>query len=134
MAIFLTGVACVGKTTIGARLAALLGIPFINLDNEVESYFGIPIARLQNRFLTPNSYRKEASKALKDVLSRNDSQDWVMALSPSGLMDSYWRLVKSSGATTVVLADSPENILNRVVFYDDDSKPVDKRLTEHEKR
>ncbi len=112
----------------------MLGIPFFNLDTEIESYFGTSIARLRYRFLTERSYRKEASNALKHVLSRDDSRDWVIALPPSGLMDCYWQLVKSSGATIVVLADSPENILNRAVFYDDDSKPIDKRLSEHEKR
>lgn len=134
MAIFLTGVACVGKTTVGEKLAALLGVRFFDLDAEIESYFGTSIARLQDRFLTPYSYRKEASKALKHVLSRDDSRNCVIALPPSGVMDCYWRLVKNSGATVVVLVDSPENILNRIVFYDMDSKLVDKLLSEREKR
>jgi shikimate kinase len=134
VAIFLTGVGCVGKTTVGEKIAALLGIPFFDLDVEIESYFGTSIARLQNRFLTQHSYRKEASKALKHVLSRDDSRNCVMALPPSGLMDSYWRLLKNSGATIVVLVDSPENILNRIVFYDLDSKRIDRRLSEQDKR
>jgi shikimate kinase len=33
MRIFLTGVSCVGKTTIGAKLAGLLGIAFFDLDS-----------------------------------------------------------------------------------------------------
>ena len=129
----MTGVGCVGKTAVGKKLAALLGIPFFDLDAEIESYFGTSIARLQNRFLTPHSYRKEASNALKHVLSRDDSRNCVVALPPSGLMDSYWRLLKNSGATIVVLVDSPENILNRIVFYDLDSKLIDRRLSEKEK-
>ena len=32
MRIFLTGVSCVGKSTIGERLAGLLGIAFFDLD------------------------------------------------------------------------------------------------------
>ena len=50
MKIFITGVACVGKTTIGARLAALLGYQFFDLDIEIERFFGAPIARLRQRW------------------------------------------------------------------------------------
>lgn len=52
MSIFLTGVSCVGKTTVGAKLAALLGCPFFDLDHELESFFSMPIERLQDKFLT----------------------------------------------------------------------------------
>jgi len=39
MKVLLTGVSCVDKSTIGAELAALLGIPFFDLDTEVEAFF-----------------------------------------------------------------------------------------------
>jgi shikimate kinase len=38
MRIFLTGVACVGKTTIGAKLADLLHYQFFGLDVEIEAF------------------------------------------------------------------------------------------------
>jgi shikimate kinase len=57
----------------------------------------------------------------------------VIALPPSGLMGSYLRVVKKAGGLTVVLIDKPENILNRITFYDIDSRPVEKQLTEKEK-
>ena len=47
MKVFLTGVSCVGKSTIGAELAALLGIPFFDLDTEVEAFFQTSIGLLQ---------------------------------------------------------------------------------------
>ena len=37
--IFLTGVGCVGKSTIGTIMADLLGIKFFDLDVEVEAFF-----------------------------------------------------------------------------------------------
>lgn len=40
MRVFITGVGCVGKTTVGQKLATLLGCPFFDLDAEIESYFG----------------------------------------------------------------------------------------------
>jgi shikimate kinase len=36
MKILLTGISCVGKTTIGSLLAQKLSYPFFNLDAEVE--------------------------------------------------------------------------------------------------
>jgi shikimate kinase len=118
MRIFLTGVSCVGKTTIGAKLAALLDDAFVDLDAEIESYFGTSIERLRRQYLTVYSFRKEVSKALKHVLTRKDSRDCVIVLPPSGLMDSYWRVVKKAEGTIVVIRDEPENIVARAIFYD----------------
>lgn len=134
MRIFLTGIACVGKSTIGAKLAELLGCRFFDLDQETEEFFGTSLTRLRRRLLTVHSYREEAAKALVHVLTPPESQDCVIALSPSGLMGGYWRVVKKAEGTTVVLRDEPENILDRIRFYDDDSRPIDKHLTEKEKR
>ncbi len=47
MKVFLTGVACVGKSTTGPLLASLLGLPFVDLDTEVEVFYGDSIPRLQ---------------------------------------------------------------------------------------
>jgi shikimate kinase len=132
--IFITGVSCVGKTTIGARLATLLDRRFVNLDTEIETFFATSIERLQRRFLTSYSYRQEASKALRHALAKLNSQAAIIDLPPSGLMDSFWRVVKTISATIIVLEDEPENILARVTFYDIDSRPISKRLTASEKR
>ena len=134
MRVFLTGVSCVGKTTIGAKLAALLGYSFFDLDDEIERFFGTSIERLQNRFLTMHSYREEASKALIHILTQADSEDSVIALPPSGLMGGFWRVVKKAKGTVIVLTDGPENILQRITFYDIDSRPIHKHLTEKKKR
>lgn len=133
MRIFLAGVSCVGKTTVGAKLATLLGYPFFDLDDEIESFFSMPIGRLQNECLTMSSFQQEASKALKHLLQQKESIDAVIALPPSGLMDNYWPVVKKAKGKIVVLRDEAANILNRITFYDEDSKPIDKHLTEKEK-
>jgi len=65
MRISLTGVSCVGKTTVGKKLAALFCCPFFDFDDEIESFFSTPLERLQDKFLTMYSFRQEASKALK---------------------------------------------------------------------
>ena len=135
MRVFLTGVGCVGKTTIGSKLAELLGIRFFDLDHEIEIFFGTSIERLQNRFLTMHSYRSEAAKALVHLLNRPDSRDSVIALPPSGLMGGYLRAIRKSTGITVVLNDEPENILERITFYDIDSRLIEgKQPTPKEKR
>lgn len=134
MQIFITGVSCVGKTTIGRKMGELLGIKFYDLDQEIESFFETSIERLQNRFLTTHSFRDEAAKALVYLLSRPDSKECVVALPPSGLMGGYLRTLKKTNGTTVVVSDKPENILKRIRFYDIDSRPIEKKLTPKDKK
>ena len=133
MRIFLTGVGCVGKTTIGKKMGRLLGVRFFDLDNEIESFFETSIERLQNRFLTIHSYRDEVAKVLVHLLNRPESRDCVIALPPSGLMGGYLRAVKKANGITAVVTDKPENILKRIRFYDIDSRLIEKKLTPNEK-
>jgi shikimate kinase len=130
MRVLLTGVSCVGKTTIGGKLASLLGVPFFDLDREVEAFYESSLARLQRRYRTMNAYRGKASRVLKAILSRPYAQDCVIALPPSGLMVPYWNVVKEARATVVVVQDDPGNILKRIVFYDDESRRIQKELTD----
>jgi shikimate kinase len=134
MRVFLTGVGCVGKTTIGRTLAELLDIKFFDLDHEIETFFGMSIERLQNKCLTIYSYREEAAKALIYLLNRPESNDSVIVLPPSGLMGGYLRVIKKTIGTIIALNDEPENIVERIKFYDIDSKPIVNNLSSKEKR
>ncbi len=134
MRIFLIGVSCVGTTTIGKKLGALLGVRFFDLDEEIESFFETSIERLQHRFLTMHSFSMEAAKALVHLLNRPESRDCVIALPPRGLMGGYLRAIKKANEITVVVTDKPENILERIRFYDIDSRPIEKKLTPKEKK
>jgi len=133
MKIFLVGVACIGKTTIGKRLADRLECQFFDFDEEIEKYFSMPVSRIKARFLTEYSFRKEASKALKRLIEQAGDRDYLVAMPPSGLKDSYWRILKKLDAVIVVLRDRAGNILDRVTFYDDDSNLIHKELTPKEK-
>ena len=68
MRVFIAGVSCVGKTSIGAILASRLGCRFYDLDLEIERFFKTSIERLRNRFLTVDSFRNEAARALIHIL------------------------------------------------------------------
>ena len=134
MRIFIGGVACVGKTTIGARLADFLKRRFYDLDAETERFFGASIERLQNSHLVPNGFRRDVAKALQHVLSLEESRNGVIALSPRGLMGPCWNVVqKAQDTVIIVLDDTPENILERVTFYDIDSRKIDKTLSDDER-
>jgi shikimate kinase len=134
MRIFITGVSCVGKTSIGAILASRLGCRFYDLDKEIEGFFKTSIERLWEKYLTSESFRHEAAKVLTHILETPESHNFVMALPPSGLMGGYLKVLKKTeGIIVVVLADTPENILNRITFYDIDSRPIEKQLTEKER-
>ena len=135
MRIFIGGVACVGKTTAGARLADLLGWRFFDLDVETERFFGTSIERLQKRHLTPHDFRRQVAQALQHVLSLENSRDCVIALPPRGLMGPCWSVIKKVlDAVIIVLDDTPDNILERVTFYDIDSRRIEKVLTNDERR
>ena len=93
-----------------------------------------PQLRLRSRHLTSHDFRSAASQAFRQLLSREDSCNCVIALPPSGLLGGYWKVVNETrGAVIVVLRDAPENILERITFYDIDSRPVQKNLTDREK-
>jgi len=134
MRIFLVGVSCVGKTTLGDQLAALRGVPFFDLDAELERFYQRPIGRIQAESGTMDSYRRKASKVLAGLLTSEQSRDCVIALPPSGLMGSYWKTVKAANGVVVVLTDTPENIVERVAFYDQDSRPLNRLLTKDQER
>jgi shikimate kinase len=122
----------VGKTTIGGLLADRLECSFLDLDREIEKHFGTSIERLQARFLTDHSYRREAAVALKRILT--GERDCVISLPPSGLRDAYVRVIQKVDCVTVAIEDTPENILGRITFYDTDSRLIEKNLTDEEKR
>ena len=134
MKIFLAGVGCVGKTTIGASLAKRLGCPFHDLGLEIEKHYGRPIPYLKSQALTPYSFRKRfASPVLKKLVQTNENAGFVIALPPSGLMDALYGVIKSMDCVVIVLKDSAQNILSRITFYDKDSRLIAKTLTEEER-
>lgn len=134
MRIFLTGVGCVGKSTIGPIIAELLGVKFFDLDVEVEAFFQTSIERLQGKFFNMHGYRIEAAKALTHLLNRPESMASVIALPPSGLMGGYLKALKNNSGIKVAVIDKPENIVERLRFYDIDSRPIKKELSLKEKK
>lgn len=135
MIIYLVGISCVGKTTIGKMLAEKVDYSFFDLDEEIQNYYKKPIERIQDECLTMNGYREKASVVLDKLFSKN--VDSVISGTPSGLKFSYLQVYKrhkDKNLFSVCLNDSFENVLNRLTFYDKDSNPITERLDEPKKK
>lgn len=136
MVIYIVGVSCVRKTTIGKMLSDKLGYSFFDLDIEVEAYYQKPIERIQDEFITMNGFRDKASVVLDYILSKNI--DSVIAGTPAGLKFSYLQIYKKHAKKrkmiSIHIKDKPENIVNRLTFYDKDSKPIQIIMDESKKK
>jgi len=135
MIIYLVGICCVGKTTIGKMLAEKIGYSFFDLDEEIENYYQKPIERIQDECFTMNGYREKGSIVLDKLFSMN--VDSVISGTPSGLKFAYLQVYKrhkNKELISVCLNDSLENVLDRLTFYDKDSNPIIEKLDEAKKK
>ncbi len=97
MIIYIIGISCVGKTTIGELLAKKIGYSFLDLDLEIQNYYGDSIERIQNECFSILEYREKASLVLDYLLC--NCIDTVIAGTPSGLKFSYLKVYKKHRAT-----------------------------------
>jgi len=114
-------------------LAEKIDFLFFNLDDEIEVFFGRSIDQIQNQYFYGYTYREQGAKVLRKIIDTNKNDNIVVALTPKGLHDWYYRLIKKSGAIVFELKDTPKNILDRIVFYDEDSNLIEKDLSEDDK-
>lgn len=94
------------------------------------------LASATSRESTEYSFRADvAAPVLKQVIEANAKSPYVMELPPSGVKDSYWRILKrENDATIVALCDRSANIIKRIAFYDDDSKPIEVKLSKKQEK
>lgn len=136
MILYIVGISCVGKTTIGKMLAEKIGFSFFDLDLEIQNYYKKTIERIQNECFTMNGYREKASVVLDYLFTKNI--DSVISGTPSGLKYSYLQVYKKHKADkdlySIQISDSFENVLDRLTFYDKDSNPIKQKLNDSEKK
>ncbi len=136
--IYLVGVSCVGKSSIGKLLADKIGFSFYDFDDEIEKYFAKPKEYILEDYLFDYTFREDTRIVLHDLLNKKENA--VIASVPSGFRDSYLREYKKSSKKSgnhfisIHLSDKAENILKRITFYDKESKLMDVKLSDRKKR
>jgi XRE family transcriptional regulator, aerobic/anaerobic benzoate catabolism transcriptional regulator len=114
--IALLGLRGAGKSTLGARLAAALRVPFVELDSEVEREAG---AKLEEVFAMygQEAFRRFERRALERVIRTHESA--VIAAGGSLVTDPDTFRLLLDNCHTVWLRAKPEEHMNRVIAQGD---------------
>ncbi len=100
--IVLVGMMGVGKSSIGRRLAARLGIPFVDADGEIEKAAGMSIADIFARHGEP-SFRSGEARVIARLL---DSGPQVLATGGGAVLNADTRAaIKAKGISIWLKAD-----------------------------
>ncbi|NBK23879.1 MAG: hypothetical protein EOM68_17850 [Spirochaetia bacterium] len=136
MIIYLVGMSCVGKTTIGRMLAEKMGYTFFDLDAMTQEFYQKPIERIQDECVTMDGFRRKASVVLDTIFSKNI--DSVVSGTPAGMKFSYLQVYKRHAKDkelySIHLYDSFTNVLDRLTFYDKDSHPIIEPMSETKRK
>jgi XRE family aerobic/anaerobic benzoate catabolism transcriptional regulator len=114
--IALIGLRGAGKTTLGARLAADLNAPFIELDREIEADAGMSLAEIFSLY-GQAGYRRLEKRTLERVLAANPRAIISVGGGVVSERDTYERLLAS--CFTVWVKAHPEEHMARVVAQGD---------------
>jgi len=114
--IALLGLRGAGKSTLGARLAESRGVPFVELDREIERRSGTPLEEL---FLLYGqaTYRRHEERCLVQVL--NEHPECVIATGGSIVAAPAVFATLLSSCFTVWLKATPEEHMARVIAQGD---------------
>jgi XRE family aerobic/anaerobic benzoate catabolism transcriptional regulator len=118
----LLGVRGAGKSTVGPRLAEKLGVPFLELDAQIEEAAGLTLAEVFELH-GEAYYRRLERETLARLLSSAGGQ--VIATGGSLVNDRETFRLLRRGATTVWLKARPEDHWNRVIQQGDQRPMAD---------
>lgn len=114
--IALLGLRGAGKSSLGEKLAASLGVPFIELDSEVEREAGAKLGEVFSMY-GQEAFRRFERRALERVLRTHESA--VIAAGGSLVTDPDTYRLLLDNCHTVWLRARPEDHMNRVIAQGD---------------
>ena len=114
--IALLGLRGAGKSTLGAKLAAALGAPFVELDHEVELEAGAKLGEVFAMY-GQEAYRRFERRALERVLRTHEAA--VIAAGGSLVTDPDTYRLLLDNCHTIWLKAKPEEHMNRVMAQGD---------------
>ena len=114
--IALLGLRGAGKSTLGARLAATLGLPFVELDREVEREAGAKLGEVFALY-GQEAFRRFERRALERVLRTHEAA--VIATGGSIVTDPDSLRTLLDNCRTVWLKAKPEEHMSRVMAQGD---------------
>lgn len=108
--VVLVGLMGCGKTAIGTRLAKQLGVPFFDLDHEIEKALGYSVSEIFERFGEPRFRQAE-----QDIIIRLLEEKPCILASGGGafIQDEIRKLIKEKAISVWLNADF-ETLLERV--------------------
>jgi len=121
MRIFLVGMMAAGKTTLGKLLADKLGIPFFDLDDEVEKKAGRSINDIFEKE-GEAAFREIESSTLNDILEKFEG-DFVLAAG-GGTPVFHDGMAKMKNAGLVVFLEADVELLIDRLYHDRNNRPL----------
>jgi shikimate kinase len=117
--IVLVGLMGSGKSTVGKRLAARLGLPFVDADHEIEAAAGLSITEIFERFGEPH-FRDGERRVIGRLI---DGSPKVIATGGGAFMNEETRALILARATAIWL-DADIDTLAERVGRRDGSRPL----------
>ncbi|MFM9828665.1 MAG: shikimate kinase [Sphingomonas sp.] len=108
--IVLVGLMGVGKSTVGRRLAAKLGIPFVDADAEIEAAAGMSVTEIFDRFGEP--YFRDGERRV--IARLIDGSPKVIATGGGAFINAETRSLILQAAVAVWLDAPPAVLAERV--------------------
>jgi XRE family aerobic/anaerobic benzoate catabolism transcriptional regulator len=116
MRIALIGLRGAGKSTLGLQLAKEMGVPFVELDRDVEKDAGMPLDEIFSLY-GQSGYRRIEKRALERVLQEHDRAVISVGGGVVSEKDTYDHLL--SNCYTIWVKAEPEEHMSRVIAQGD---------------